>query len=124
MPGMGVYTVVGAGGGMLSGHRSQPHFSCATCIRFNIIHARYGCSVCRYGKRNRHTITSYIQVNLLPFGYTKLIPWSSDFVLENKEQASEISIFVQKNYSIILWSERMLFLGVDFSRSTNSLIFF
>ena len=39
VPGMDVYTVVGEGG-MLSGHRSPPHISCATCIRFNLIHAR------------------------------------------------------------------------------------
>ena len=28
-------------------------------------------------------------------GHTKLIPWSSDFIFENKERASEIFIFVQ-----------------------------
>ena len=45
-----------------------------------------------------------------PYGHTKLIPWSSDFVFENKEQASGIFIFVQKISSIILWSEQMFFL--------------
>ena len=42
-------------------------------------------------------------------GHTKLIPWCSDFVFENKERASAIFIFVQKLFSIILWSERMFF---------------
>ena len=28
-------------------------------------------------------------------GNTKLIPWSSDFVFENKDRSSEIFIFVQ-----------------------------
>ena len=39
LPGMDVYTVVGAGE-MLSGHWSPPHISYATCIRFSIIHVR------------------------------------------------------------------------------------
>ena len=43
-------------------------------------------------------------------GHTKLMPWSSDFVFENKERASENFIFVQQNSSIRLWSERMIFI--------------
>ena len=69
MPGMDVYTVAGAGG-MLSGHLSSPHISCATCVRFNIVHARYGCLVCQYGKRNSHTITTFILVNHFPLQVT------------------------------------------------------
>ena len=39
-----------------------------------------------------------------------MIPCSSDFVFENKKRASEIFIFVQKYFSIILLSKRMFFI--------------
>ena len=41
--------------------------------------------------------------------HTKLMPWSSDLVFENKERASEIFIFVQKISPIIFWSKWMFF---------------
>ena len=31
-------------------------------------------------------------------GHTKLIPWSSDFLFENKERVSEIFIFIPKKF--------------------------
>ena len=44
--------------------------------------------------------------NLVHLGHTKLIPWSSDFVFENKERASEIFIFVHLFLQVFvtLWS--------------------
>ena len=50
---------------------------------------------------------TYFKTNIL--GHTKLLPWSSDFLFENKERASKVFIFVQKISYIILWSERMFF---------------
>ena len=74
MSGMDVYTIIGAGG-MLSGHRSPPHISCATCIRFNIhVHCNscslWMLSLSVWKEKQACTCMTFIQVNLFPIHVT------------------------------------------------------
>ena len=78
------------------------------CIYHMTLKSHFISKFCNKTSRFRHSKTRrFYGRQRISLGQTKLIPWSSDFVFENKERASELFIFVQKISSIILWSERM-----------------